>query len=228
MLLATSLAMTPAADAGDETGGGVAGVVRWTGGPPPPARIVENTTDPEACGAEHRLPSVKVGRSGGIADVIVRLVVPQPDPPTPSGTEGRLVLDNRDCRFEPGAAVLLAGSVLELRNSDPVLHTVHLYGPTERNVALPLQGSMVPLALDQPGLYTVKCDVHGWMEAYLRVDRHPWHAVTDPRGRFALAGAPEGRHTLEAWHPRLGERRLAVDVVPGESSRVTIVFAAEP
>ena len=49
-----------------------------------------------------------------------------------------------------------------------------------------------------------KCDVHGWMNAYVGVLEHPYFAVTDKDGKFSLKTLPAGTYTIEAWHERLG------------------------
>ena len=37
-----------------------------------------------------------------------------------------------------------------------------------------------------------KCDVHGWMNAYVGVLDHPYFAVTDKDGKFELKDAAAG------------------------------------
>ena len=49
-----------------------------------------------------------------------------------------------------------------------------------------------------------KCDVHGWMNAYVGVLDHPYFAVTDEDGKFELKTLPPGTYTIEAWHEKLG------------------------
>ena len=49
-----------------------------------------------------------------------------------------------------------------------------------------------------------KCDVHGWMNAYVGVLDHPYFAVTDKDGKFELKSLPPGTYTIEAWHEKLG------------------------
>ena len=55
----------------------------------------------------------------------------------------------------PHASVLTVGSTIEVVNSDPVLHTVHLYGPTEMNIALPLKALRVTRRVDAAGMIVV-------------------------------------------------------------------------
>lgn len=207
------------------TAGTLEGTVRLTAPMAPGSTRVENTTDPAVCGRSHTLEDLVVSaKTRGIASAIVALEDVPADkvPPT---APGRLVFDNRKCRFVPHAAVLTTGSVVDFLNSDPTLHTVHLYGPIELNIALPLKGMKVPRTLDRPGMVVVKCDVHGWMQAFLRIDRHPFHAVTDASGGFRITGIPPGDYTVSVWHEKLGEQRRRVSVRGGQVSRVDFEYS---
>jgi hypothetical protein len=124
----------------------------------------------------------------------------------------------------PAAAVLTIGSTIEAANSDPVLHTVHFYGALERNLALAIRGLKREVVVAEPGWISVRCDVHGWMSALIRVDPHPFHAVSGEDGRYTIAGVPPGAYTLEARHARLGARSMSVIVEAGKTSRVEIEF----
>ena len=201
--------------------------VRLNGPKVPDATRVENTTDPAVCGRSHTLEDLVVSlTTKGIAHVIIALedVPLESVPPTAPRS---LIFDNRDCRFVPHAAVATVGSTAEFLNSDPTLHTVHLYGPLEVNLALPFQGMKITRRLDQPGMVVVKCDVHGWMQAFIRVDRHPFHAVTDASGAFSITGVPPGDYTLSAWHERLGTENRPVSVRDGEIDRVQVDYSLD-
>jgi hypothetical protein len=62
-----------------------------------------------------------------------------------------------------------------------------------------------------------KCDVHGWMNAYVGVLDHPYFAVTKTDGTFSIPNLPPGTYTLAAWHERLGAQTLSVTVAAKES-----------
>ncbi len=187
----------------------MAGTVRLAEGVELEPTRIANTTDPEICGEGQTLENILFSESRGIENVIVSVR----GVPAVEAEPETLVLDNVECRFEPHAAAITAGSTIEARNSDAVLHTTHLYGPTEINFSLPIEGASSSRSLDEPGMYVVKCDVHGWMQAFIRVDAHPFHDVTDSDGRFRIEGLPAGQYTLELWHEKLGplEREVRID-----------------
>jgi plastocyanin len=199
--------------------------------------MVENTTDPTVCGHQQSLEDVVVSPAGGLRHVIVSVdgaaaatgarspaARPRGVGAAPGNVPPRLTIDNRRCRFEPHAAVATLGTLLETTNSDPVLHTVHLYGAVEANLALPLRGMSVTRTLDRPGLVAIKCDVHGWMQAFVRVDPHALHAVSDGAGRFRITGIPPGDHRVELWHERLGREERRVSIRSGEKTIVDVRF----
>ena len=92
------------------------------------------------------------------------------------------------------------------------------------NMALPHHGSRAARIARDPGMVVVKCDVHAWMQAFIRVDPHPFHAVSDAEGRFRISDIPPGSYVLESWHERLGPLRRPVRIEPGETLSVDIEY----
>ena len=179
--------------------GTLEGVVTLVAEAVPEPTLIRNTTDPEACGSNHTLEDLVVAPDNlGIRYAIVALAdVPAMEVPT--AAPERLVLDNVGCSFSPHASVLTVGSTIEAVNSDPILHTVHVYGALEANLSLPVEGARRTRVLDHPGMLIVKCDVHAWMQAFIRVDEHPFHAVSDSRGFWDPS---HRRHSGRGVHAR--------------------------
>ena len=187
---------------------------------------VQNTTDPAECGEVQSLENVLISRENrGIKNVIVALQgVPRPEGDHPHTS--RLVLENRDCRFQPHVAVLTTGSSIEAVNNDPIFHSVHLYGLRNLNLALPPGRARLAYTVKHPGYIIVKCDIHGWMQAFIRVVRHPFHSVTALDGSFRIEDIPPGSYTLETWHKLFGSQEISVRVEPDQVSRATIYYPA--
>ena len=138
-----------------------------------------------------------------------------------------LVLDNNKCQFEPHAAVITTGSTIETRNSDEVYHTTNLFGKlTKENIPLVSKGTSHTTKVRIGELISVKCDKHGWMQAFIRVDPHPFHAVSDSDGKFAIAGVPVGTYKLKLWHETFSKQDVEVTVKENESVTLDLKYPA--
>jgi hypothetical protein len=71
-----------------------------------------------------------------------------------------------------------------------------------------------------------KCNVHAWMHAYLGVLEHPFFAVSDEAGRFAIDRLPPGTYTIEFWHERFGTATRLVTVAAQQTQNLTFSYKA--
>jgi hypothetical protein len=157
--------------------------------------------------------SVSSGLSGWLRDEF---------PPPPS----QAVLNQKGCVFEPHVVAVMVGEPLLVKNSDPFLHNVHIMAVNNaaENMGQPTIGELATEPFEAPEVFRVKCDVHPWMQAWVRVVDNPWFAVTGPDGRFSLRGLPAGTYTLKAWHEQLGVREMQVTIGPDHGTVVDFVF----
>ena len=204
-------------------GGTLSGTVTIEGTAPPPAKI-EVTKDPEVCGKESKEkvnPSLLVGQGGGIANVVVtvkaakgkKLEVPAEHP----------VFDQRTCEFHPHVLVFPAGSTVDVKNSDGILHNIHTFGTANppSNQAQPKFKPKIQLKVEKPETIQVKCDVHGWMSAWWVATDQPYVAVTDASGTFKITDLPPGDYEVELWQEKLGKKTEKVSITPKEETKVS-------
>ena len=71
-----------------------------------------------------------------------------------------------------------------------------------------------------------KCDVHGWMNAYVGVLDHPYFATTALDGLFDISSLPPGDYIVEAWHEALGTQTQNITVTTGGTTEVSFTFTA--
>ncbi|MBI4575947.1 MAG: hypothetical protein HY722_06760 [Planctomycetes bacterium] len=206
----------------------VRGVVRFEG-EAPRRRPLQWTADP-VCQSQHAEPlldeSVVVGAGGGLHNVFVWVkeglgTWSFPVPGTPA------TLEQRGCVYLPHVLGLQVGQTLNVRNADPTMHNVHAVAEVNEsfNLSQSRQGMETPKTFTDPEVMVrVKCDVHGWMGAYVGVVPHPFHVVTGDDGTFSLAGLPPGRHVLEAWHEVYGAQSQELTIADKESRELAFTF----
>ena len=138
-------------------------------------------------------------------------------------------IDQKQCRYHPHVFGMRVNQPLEIINSDPTLHNIHALPKSnqEFNNGQPIQGMKMTHTFTQKEVMVpFKCDVHGWMNAYVGVLDHPYFATTDKSGKFELKDLPPGTYTIEAWHEKLGTQEQKVTLAAKESKEVTFTFKA--
>jgi plastocyanin len=226
--LAALLAAAPAL-AGDKarTGGktgSVAGAVKYLG-KAPTRKPLDRSSD-KACARTAALDEEVVVAAGKLRDVHVRIQ---------SGTAGKhaapatpVVIKQTDCTYRPRLVGAMVGQKVVIENADPTMHNVHAYqdSDTAFNRSQPRGAKPIEHGdLGEAGqVFTLKCDVHAWMKAFIPLTDHPYFAVTGDDGGFVLKDVPAGSYVVEAYHPKLGVKKKPVVVEAGKAAAVDFVF----
>jgi plastocyanin len=220
------LAMLLAAPALAGPTGSLVGTVRVAGTPPsrPPLPVFKHE---EVCGKGVPDERLVVSGTRGLRWGVVTIDGVPAGAPRPQ-TDPGVVLDNHRCRFSPHVLVAEVGQVLDLHNSDPILHNAdaRLGSQPVFNYALP-PDRMVHVKLDRPGTLAVTCDVrHSWMSAFVVVATHPFHTTTDAYGEYQIDELPPGTYTLRVWHEELGTQEQQVTIEAGQVATVDVTYPA--
>jgi plastocyanin len=199
--------------AGMAGAGTIKGSIRLAGGSVA-VKKVKVTVDHTTCGTTKDAEDIVVSSDMGLRNVVVSLVTP---PPVAKWSVGSTVqMDQKQCVFVPRVVVVPVGGTVEFLNSDRLLHNLHSAGgdnPTF-NRTQP-KGRTIPIAFRRPEIIRIDCDLHPWMRAWVVVAEHPFYAVTNERGEFALENVPSGSYTLQVWHESLGVVKKDVAVSDG-------------
>ena len=128
-----------------------------------------------------------------------------PDLAEPSG---EVVLDNKNCRFEPHVIFARAGQKISVKNSDPFGHNtkVESVANAGANFSLPADSvTEYSFAKEESLPVKVGCSIHPWMGAWILVRGNPYGAVSDGKGEFTIAKMPAGREIeFQLWQEKLG------------------------
>jgi len=199
-------------------------------GEPPAPELIKMSADPYCTTAGHDEQPTQyfvVGEGNTLENVFVYVKSGLGDrtftPPTTPA-----VLDQQGCRYVPHVIGVQVGQPLEVTNSDDTLHNVHAVPMVnaEFNMGQPVKGMTMTHTFTAPEIMIpFKCDVHGWMNAYVGVVSNPYYAVTADGGAFSLDGLPPGTYEIEAWHEKLGTETQTVTVGPNETKDVSFAFS---
>ncbi len=134
------------------------------------------------------------------------------------------VIDQLNLRFVPRVLVVLPGTTVEFRNSDPLLHNV--FGPGGPGPRFDLgtypRNERRSHRFDEHGAHVILCHVHPEMVAYVVAVPTPYHAVVDEAGHFRIEEVPAGRYTLRVWQRRIKPFRRSIVVKQGQVLQVEL------
>jgi plastocyanin len=208
-------------------GGTISGTVTYAGAPPTPAKL-QVTKDVAVCGKEgHVDESLMVSAKKGIKDVVVSIKnVSKGKALDALGTD--FVLDQKVCAYRPHVLIVPVKKTLRILNNDGILHNIHTYSKTNpaKNLAQPKFKKELTMTFDHAEVIPVKCDVHGWMSAYIVVVNQPYYAVTDAEGKYTIADIPAGKYTVEFWQEKLGTKTAEATVAASGTATVDFTYPA--
>jgi plastocyanin len=206
----------------------VSGRVAFTGSRPAPQRI--DMAEEASCAAKHPngafTEQVVVNANGTLANVFVyvkegpvtSLTFPVPAQP--------VEIDQDGCVYLPRVFGIQVGQTLAIRNSDGLLHNIKAEPTANRPFNISQPTNMVTNRTFNTAevMVPLECNVHSWMNAFVGVLSHPYHATSGSDGAFTIRRLPPGTYTLEAWHETLGTQTQQVTVAANESKEVTFTF----
>jgi plastocyanin len=118
------------------------------------------------------------------------------------------------CNYVPRVSGVRSGQEVHLENGDDFDHNVHTYSSEEINSSANwVQAGGVTDSREFEGYdrVTLKCDIHGWMGAYVHVFNHPYYAIVAPDGSFEIPNLPPGEYTVKVWHEKTKKNLRASD-----------------
>ena len=97
----------------------------------------------------------------------------------------------------------MKGQELQIRNSDNTKHNIHSFPEVNKSFnsghpqGVPDLKEIFNEKEDYP--FTIKCDVHPWMNSWVLVSDHPYFAITDDEGNYTIENIPPGNYEIIVW-----------------------------
>ena len=184
------------------------------------------TLDQPVCGTRVR-GAVETGAQRSLSNAIVWIADVKTGKPLP--IEKRVELSSEDCTIDPRVQGAVVGSTVNVFNDDKLLHRLVFFraGTNDTLVVMPFFNVGQVVASEKlakaSGIVEVRCTRHPWMRGYLAVFDHPYFAVTEKDGRFAIDSLPPGNYKLMVWHEGLAKPiERSVTVQPGATGKVDV------
>ncbi|MEO6214054.1 MAG: carboxypeptidase regulatory-like domain-containing protein [Vicinamibacterales bacterium] len=211
----------------EASAGHVSGRVMFEGTPPAnaPVKISADATCMQANANGLNFENVVV-TNGGLDNVFVYVKDGLGNYYFDTPTEP-VKIDQQGCRYVPHVVGARVGQPLEFSNSDDTLHNVHAVANVNRqfNFGQAIKGQKdTRVFTAREVMVPLKCDVHGWMQAYAGILDHPYFAVTTGGGTFQLKNLPAGTYTVEAWHEKLPAQTQTVTIRAKETQDIRFTF----
>ena len=131
----------------------------------------------------------------------------------------------KDLTFIPALLPIERGSRVVFPNLDDTYHNIFSYSPIKRfdlGRYRPEERPIPSVIFDQPGLVTLRCDIHEHMRGLILVLNTPYFVMTDTAGRFRLDKLPPGHYTLKAWIDSRTTREKPVELRDGQTLHVDL------
>jgi plastocyanin len=115
----------------------------------------------------------------------------------------KVIIDNKNCRFEPHVQSIRTGQTLVIGNADPFGHNTkaEFFENMSFNDLIPAGAKVEKtFAKAEGGASKLDCSIHGWMSAYLFVRDDPYIGISDAKGHVSIKNLPVGERTFVVWN----------------------------
>lgn len=166
-------------------------------------------------------------------EIVSRQGVIAPDPPVAvvyleggfgaATTEPVTRMEQKDLVFVPRLLPVQVGTRVEFPNLDDTFHNIFSYSRAKRFDLGRYRSAEVPVpsvVFDEPGLVTLRCDIHEHMRGVILVLPTPHFTITDLAGNFRLENLPAGTYRLKAWLSSKTTLERTIELKTGETVRV--------
>ena len=161
-----------------------------------------------------------------VADAVVELIASKPSMPAEPGLG---TIAQQDLTFVPFVSAFMVGSYIEFPNRDKTRHNVYSFSPAKTFETKLYAGQQeAPIEFDKPGIVTIGCNIHDYMQAYVYIGSSPLLAVSDSEGKINFSDLAFDTYQLNRWHPWQKNVHDSLSVIVDRDSNVVLSMAIQP
>ncbi|MDH5751017.1 MAG: carboxypeptidase regulatory-like domain-containing protein [Deltaproteobacteria bacterium] len=227
-------------------GGTISGKVILSGKAPEPDKILI-TKNKGVCGDGYReIQWVPTDGKGGLQEMVVFLEDVAKGKEWDAKAFDKPTVDQKECFFTPWMQLVRKKDSLTVKNSDPVLHNIHIREiigiklgkpkgvlRTMVNEAQPGEKGALAKDLDvkvnprRSNYIRINCEAHNFMYSWMFAAENPYVAKTGKDGSYSLENVPAGKYKLVSWHPTLGIQEQPIEVKAGGKAQQDFTYKAQ-
>ena len=124
-----------------------------------------------------------------------------------------------NANFEPHFQVVSATTPILVSSKDYFPHNTHVFSRsgTSFNIATPFPGKSVSRTLNRSGIFSIRCDLHPRMKAWIFSPPNLHYAVLQDTGPISFSGLPPGHYNLHLWQAGEIEQVRSFELTANES-----------
>ena len=181
-------------------------------------------------GKGHRLLfDFTVSKNRGLKDTIIALTDVNKGKPFPQKMQ-TFHIDR--CRANNYIIGIKNSENILIENTDPIQHEIATY---EVRNNYPNQTSNRPVTPKSSQVrsvfvrasaseYTIKCNLHPFLQTHGYLVNNPYYTVTDSNGNFSIDNIPPGTYEVVAWHTYIPKKIGVVTINPAEMTQINFEF----
>jgi len=219
-----------------DNGGTLKGQVTLAG-PIPKARSFHliNAPNIEFCsrisdGKGHRLLfDFTVSQNRGLKDTIIALTNIKKGKPF---SQDMQIFHIDRCRANNYVIGIKNSENILIENIDPVQHEIATYevrniysNQTTNRPVIPKSSQVRSAFVRQDAEeFTIKCNLHPFLQTHGYIVENPYYAVTDSKGNFSINDIPPGTYEVVAWHTYIPKKKGRVTISASNETRIDFEF----
>ncbi len=135
-----------------------------------------------------------------------------------------VAMDQRGIKFIPFILPVAVGDTVEFLNNDAVEHDVFSPDGESFHLGRFRVDEKRVYTFRKPGAYSIRCDIHPGMLAWVFVSESGYAAPVDRKGRFTIPDVPPGTWALAVWNAHLDGAERTVTVADGKTVEETFTL----